>query len=328
LRDFHFIFILLFRFSFSVNLKKLIEKGKPKTLITKRVGKLRNKKMKKIINLGNLFFSTITSKLYGQEQEAIFETKKAELRAELKAQQIHGSWEWLFLPFLEEKWLPTKKEAIFGLLKKINIPLKLKGMRIIPHDAMGHYGPDQVNFMAKILSMISPNEGYIHITAEILNEFGRNIFYIKPKGEEPKMFCKFYCDRAEIFITKLVAEEKKFETNIPFDWEKLEEMKKFFSEATIKDAGEKNTFFNTGEPCLYLNHPSFKDATGIKGDVSRSFLKKFSKSYEAKGESEYVFFSHHYGGESLPNFRLWSERKNYNESGEPKRRRNVKKAEN
>jgi len=48
LRDFHFIFILLFRFSFSVNLKKLIEKGKPKTLITKRVGKLRNKKMKKL----------------------------------------------------------------------------------------------------------------------------------------------------------------------------------------------------------------------------------------------------------------------------------------
>jgi len=261
-------------------------------------------KMKNIMKLGKLFFSTVTSKLYDSKDEASFDTKRAELRAELKTRKISGSWEWLFLPFIGEEWLETKKESIFVLLEQINVPLKLKGVRVISHDAMGHYGPSQIAFMAQMLSMASEGRGP-YICADVLNTLGKNIFYIKPKGQEPKQYTEFYSEWAEVAITKLVAEEKEYETNIPFSWGKLEEMKKFFSEATIRDGGEFNTFGNTGEPCLYLNHPSFESSTGITGYVSRTFLKKFSKKYEAKGESEHIHFSHHYGWQSLPDLRLW-----------------------
>lgn len=259
--------------------------------------------MKNIIKFGKLFFSKATSKLYDSKKSAIFETKKAELRAELKARKIHGSWEWLFLPFLSEGWLEQKKENLFILLEQLNVPLKSNGIRVISHDSVGHYGPCQVSFMSQMLSMTLEGENP-YICADLLNKLGQDIFYIKPKGEEPKQYTKFYSEWAEVAITKLVAEEKEYETNIPFSWEKLEEMKNFFSEATIRDSGS-STFGNTGEPCLYLNHPSFESSTGITGYVSRTFLKKFCKEYKADGESEHIHFSHHYGSNSLPDLRLW-----------------------
>jgi len=245
----------------------------------------------------------VTSKLYDSKDLAIFETKRAELRAELKARKIHGSWEWLFIPFLNQEWLKQKKESLLVLLEQINVPLKLKGVRIISHDAMGHYGPSQVSFMAQMLSMASEGNNPF-IVADVLNELGQNVFYIKPKGEEPKQYTEFYSEWAEVAITKLVAEEKEYDTNIPFDWSRLEEMKKFFSESSVKDAWQ-TTFGNTGEASLSLEHPSYESSTGITGYVSRTFLKKFCKEYQSQGESEHINFSHHYGSSSLPDLRLW-----------------------
>jgi len=169
---------------------------------------------------------------------------------------------------------------------------------------MGHYGPSQTSMMTQMLLMASEGNGLFVVAADVLNELGKNVFYIKPNGEEPKLFCESYPEWAEIEITKLVAAEKEFETNIPFNWKKLEDLKRFFSEATVVD-DNISVFGNTGESNLCLKHPSYETKMEIKGNVSRSFLKKFCQKYESKGESEFINFSHSYGGEELPDFKLW-----------------------
>jgi hypothetical protein len=251
---------------------------------------------------GNNFYSLITGKLYESEDSCLFESERDLLRQELKAREIHGSWEWLFLPFLLEEWLEEKKEHILSVLKKMNTPLKSGGLRIIPHDSCGHWGPSQLPMITQIIGM-DPNEYWVD-KPNTLNKLGEGVFYIKASNQEPKQFTEFYSEWAEVEITRLVALDQGYETNIPFNWEKLEDMKQFFSNATITDGGESHTFGNTGEPCLYLSHPFYEMATGISGYVSRTFLKRYA-DYQAVGESEHVHFSHYYGWESLPDFTLW-----------------------
>lgn len=253
---------------------------------------------------GEMFFSFVTNKLYDSAEEAISAAYRAILRSQLKEAGVHGSWEWLFLPFLREEWLALKKRSLIALLKKIAIPLKDHGLRILSHDSVGYYGPSQIDFMVDLLGLAAEDSPYFN--ADRLNSLGKNVFYIKPDGRIPTRHSEFYSEFAEIELTRLVAEEKKFETNIPYDREKLEEMKIFFAKATVSEAYH-TTFGNTGEASLRLHHPDYCDgeSMGIRGEVSRSFLKKFCANYDSSGTSQYVNFSHHFSYESLPDFKLW-----------------------
>lgn len=259
--------------------------------------------MKNIKKYGEKYFSLITNQLYDTADEAQKASDRAILRVQLGEENIHRSWEWLFLPFLQEEWLAQKRGDLILLLKKISVPLKDRGIRVIPHDSAGFYGPSQIEMMAELLDLVGNDCSFI---AQTLNNLGNDVFYIKPEGEEPKRYTKFYHEFAEIQITKLVAEENKFQTNIPFDWEKLEKMEKFFSGAKVTDASQ-TTFGNTGESTLELTHPEFHNnqAIGIKGNVSRSFLKKYCANYNSSGKEEYVSFSHFLCQETLPDFKLW-----------------------
>lgn len=251
---------------------------------------------------GEMFFSFGTNKLYDSAEEAIFASYRAILRSQLKEAGVHTSWEWLFLPFLREEWLALKKRSLIAFLKKIAIPLKDHGLRIIPHDSVGYYGPSQIKFMVDLLG---PEESP-YFDADRLNSLGKNVFYIKPDGGIPSRYSEFYSEFAEIELTRLAAEGRNFETNIPYDREKLEEMKIFFAKAKVSEARHA-TFGNTGEALLLLHHPDYCDgeSMGIRGEVSRSFLKKFCAKYDSSGTSQYVNFSHHFSFKSLPDFKLW-----------------------
>lgn len=206
-------------------------------------------------------------------------------------------------PFSERKVVGRKEEGNFCLPKKNKIPLKYKGVRIIPHDSMGYWGPSQIEMVTHILNYCKDDETK-NLLAGDINTLGLNIYYIKADGEIPELCCSFYSERAELLATRLVAEGKKISTNVSFNWEKLEEMKKFFSESIVIDS-KLCKFGNTGEASLRLIHPKFELDTSIQGTVSRSFLKKFCKEYSSEGGSEYINFHHHYGWESLPDLRLW-----------------------
>lgn len=251
---------------------------------------------------GNMYFSIVTNKLYDSLEQAITAGYRSILRCQLKEAGVNGSWEWLFLPFLMEAWLASKKRILINLLKKIGVPLKDHGVRIIAHDSVGYYGPSQIAMIAEMIGL----EDDHYFNADCLNRLGQNVFYIKPEGEIPQTHSRFYSENAELVLTRLVAEEKKFETNIPYDWQKIEEMKIFFSKASVSEA-YNTTFGNTGEASLRLSHPDYceGDFMGIAGEVSRTFLKKFCANYESSGTREYVNFSHHFGYKSLPDFRLW-----------------------
>ena len=260
---------------------------------------------------GKVFFSLITEKLYDSAEEALFQGEREFLRSQLHDHGIHGSWEWLFLPFLEnsETWIFDKKEELFAVLQKINVPLKSEGMRIIPHDSYGVYGPSQIPVIASLLNWSNTGRGVVRRGGRDiheLNNLGKNTKYIKLEGEAPE---KLRSDLMwiELAITKAVAEGKKFLTNITYDTQKLEAAKKFFAEATVSDS-RISQFGNTGEPSLSLKHPNFESQTSVNGTISRTFLKKFCKSYESVGVNEYVNFTNNYSSDSLPDFHLISKK--------------------